>query len=70
MVKFRLMGTKEDMENALDKLRNTQGISIDNVSEPFANVGSKCFYRRYGEIRVNKHTGRRKTNEQSNCNYQ
>lgn len=64
MVKFRLMGTKEDMENALEKLNNTQGISIDNVSESFANKGSDCFYRRYGEIRVNKHTGRRNTNEQ------
>jgi len=70
MVKFRLMGTKEDMENALEKMRNTQGISIDNVSEPFSNVGSKCFYRRYGEIRFLKNTGRRITNGQSNCNYQ
>ena len=70
MVKFRVMGPKEDMETALEKLNNTQGISIDNVSEPFANKGSDRFYRRYGEIRVNKHTGRRNTNEQGYRNYQ
>ena len=69
MVKFRLMGTKEDMEKTLDELRNIQGISVENVSEPFSNYGSKCYFRRYGEIRVSKHTGRRKTNEQNNCNH-
>ena len=69
MVKFRLMGTKEDMEIALKQMKKTQGISIENVSEPFSNSGSECFYRRYGEIRFLKNTGRRKTNEQSNCNY-
>ncbi len=69
MVKFRLMGTKEDMEIALKQMKKTQGISIENVSEPFSNSGSECFYRRYGEIRFSKNTGRRKTNEQSNCNH-
>ena len=69
MVKFRIMGTKKDMEEVLLLMSKVQDLSVENVSEPYENYGTRSYYRRYGEINVSNHTGRRKTNEQSNCDY-
>lgn len=68
---MRLQGTTDDIKKVLDRLSGTNGIEVSNVSKPFANYGTLDYYRVYGEIELDdkNYTGRRKSNEQSHCNY-
>lgn len=51
MVKVRLQGTKQDIKWFIDRiLKNNKEVEVLEVSDTFANKGTKNFVRVYSEV--------------------
>lgn len=50
MLKIRLQGTTNDMKWFRKILERDRRIKILNISEPFANKGTKKYFRVYADI--------------------
>lgn len=60
MIKVRLQGTKEDMEQLEKQLSECPEVKITESSETFSNKGTSKYYRKYLEInRKNEEQKRR-----------
>lgn len=50
MLKIRMQGTREDLEWFKKLLKRHESIKVMQVSEAFANKGTRKFFRMYVEV--------------------
>ena len=55
MLKIRMQGTMQDLKWFRRLLEHSESVQVNQVSEAFANKGTKRFFRMYAEVeKVNK----------------
>ena len=55
MLKIRMQGTMQDLKWFRQLLERSESVQVNQVSEAFANKGTKRFFRMYAEVeKVNK----------------
>ena len=50
MLKIRMQGTKKDFHWFQRLLERQEDVDVKSVSEPFANKGTKKYFRVYAEV--------------------
>ena len=50
MLKIRMQGTKKDLHWFRWLLERQEDVDVKSVSEPFANKGTKKYFRVYAEV--------------------